>query len=502
MIIDARTAELGEPVRADVCIIGGGAAGITLALALESEQRSVCLLGSGGLAFDRTVQSLYEGLAEGQAVPSTYLRSSRLRYFGGTTNHWTGWCRPLDEIDFEPRPWVPHSGWPFTKTRLAPYYDRAAEVVEIDPFNDTLDEGQGAGGDVIFPDARDAVLTKRFHFSPPTRFGAFYRRDLARSETIRVLLHANVTEIEASEAATRIRRLRVVTLTGRQLYIEAGTYVLAAGGIENARLLLVSDSVQTTGLGNQHDLVGRFFMDHQEMGTGYIVLTAHTEALAAYQGGQPAMSVLALSPEAQRRHEVLNLCLILRSETIRRPSPAGGLPLAIGPAVARLDRLGGGAGRGTEPSPVAYARTLAHSETTPNPESRVTLDDEVDAAGLRRARLSWRLTDDDRLRIWRSMEVLGMELARTRRGRVLLDEDEADPWRGWSNGSHHMGTTRMHDDPKQGVVNRDGRVHGLANLYIAGSSVFPIVGFANPTLTIVALTLRLADHLAAELARA
>ena len=501
VLIDARNAELGDPVRADVCIIGAGAAGITLARELGSERRTVCLLESGGLAFNRAVQSLYEGRAEGQAVHRAYLRTSRLRYFGGTTNHWSGWCRPLDDIDFEPRPWLPHSGWPITKMALAPYYDRAAELVEIEPFDDALDEGHGPEGAIIFPEHDAAVVTKRFHFSPPTRFGTFYRRELARADTTTVLLHANVIDLEANEAGTRIRRVRAATLTGRQLSVEANVYVLAAGAIENTRLLLVSDTVQTAGLGNQHDLVGRFFMDHQEVGTGYLVLTDHMDALAAYQGGRAVMSVLALSREAQRRHKLLNVSVSLVSGSLTRRSAAGGLPLGIGPGIARIDRLDGGSARAPSGSPHAYARSIARAETSPNPESRVTLDEDVDALGLRRARLQWKLTDDDRLNIWRSMEVIAQELARTRRGRVLFDEDESDPWLGWQGGSHHMGTTRMNDDPQRGVVDRNGRVHGLTNLYISGSSIFPTVGFANPTLTIVALTLRLADHLVAELDR-
>jgi len=146
-----------------------------------------------------------------------------------------------------------------------------------------------------------------------------------------------------------------------------------------------------------------------------------------------------------------------------------------------------------------YARTIARAEPVPNRESRVTLDRDVDALGIRRAHLTWMLTAADRRFVWRSMEVLAQELARRRRGRVLVDEDESVPWQGWSGGSHHLGTTRMSDDPRLGVVDRDGRVHGIDNLYVAGSSVFPTAGAANPTLTIVALALRLADHLRAEI---
>ena len=502
MLVDALTTNPGPAIDADVCIVGSAAAGITLARSLDSGDRTVCVLEGGGLRRTRDSQSLYEGVCQGTVLDHRprYISRSRLRYFGGTTGHWTGFCRPLDELDFATRSWVPHSGWPITKADLAPYYLRAADVVEIAPFDDTLDEGLGGPEAVIIQS--ENLVTKRFRFSPPTRFGRVYRRELARSRRVSVWLNANVTAIDVNEAGSRIAQLQVTTPNGRRFVVRAKAFVLAAGGIENARLLLVSDAVQKSGLGNQRDLVGRFFMDHPHVGGGSVVLTDRSSALASYQRTRAdrTMAVLCPSARAQKSHGLLNASISLRSEPIRRQSEAGGMPLAIGPAVYRVDCLGE-AGETAEVIQAPYARALVRSEPAPNPDSRVTIDADVDQLGVRRAHLDWRLSELDRQSIWQTMDLVSREFAVTRRGRVLTDVREDMPWQGVSGGSHHMGTTRMSDSPSTGVVDKTGRLHGVSNLYVAGSSVFPTVGFANPTLTIIALSLRLADHLSNALQR-
>lgn len=502
MLVDALTTDPGQIVEADVCIVGSGAAGITLARALDAGDRTVCVLEGGGLRRDRNTQSLYSGECLGTLLERRrgYISTSRLRLFGGTTGHWTGFCRPLDELDFMVRSWVPYSGWPITKADLNPYYSRAAEVVEIDPFDDALDEGAGGPESVIFQN--DSIVTRRYRFSPPTRFGRVYRRELTRSRRVTVWLNANVTSIDVDETGSRVTQCQVSTLGGRRFVARAKTFVLATGGIENPRLLLASDAVHKTGLGNGNDLVGRFFMDHPHVGTGYVVLTDRSSALASYQGGRGdhTMAALCPSPRAQERHGLLNVGITLRSERIQRVSEAGGTPLAIGPAVYRIDRLGE-EGETSEVIQAPYARTLARAESAPNPDSRVTLDRDVDPLGVRRARLDWRLSELDRESIWRMMDLIAREFAANRRGRVLIDAREEAPWQGFSGGSHHMGTTRMGAGPSTSVVDGTSRLHGVSNLYVTGSSVFPTVGFANPTLTIVALSLRLADQVVRDLQR-
>jgi choline dehydrogenase-like flavoprotein len=501
MLIDARELDPERLIECDVCLIGAGAAGITLARSLSTGSRSICVLESGAFSPDRSTQALYEGDASGTILgdSSGYLSRSRLRYFGGSTNHWSGFCRPLDEDDFEERSWIPHSGWPIRAADLAAFYDRAAAILRIDPFTGEDGGGAAAGSEAgIFPD-HPAVLTCRYHFSR-VQFRAQYEEELAASPQVTVIVHANVTAIEVSDAGTAVTELRVATLTGRHFAVRARLYVLAAGGVENARLLLASDRVQKTGLGNGRDLVGRFFMEHLEGGVGFVALTDRLDAIGPYRAGGGRLGVLCLTAAARREHGLLHASVELNfGNPLRLESEAGGMPLAIGGLLARVDHPPAGPGMGPIPEP-RYARCIIRAEQSPNPESRVTLNSATDALGLRQARLQWQVAAQDGDSLRRTLEVMARELGKAGIGRGLVGLDADDPWPPLHEANHHIGTTRMGHDPATSVVDADGKVHGIANLYVAGSSLFPTAGFANPTLTIVALALRQAEHLGTLLA--
>ena len=493
MLIDTQRIQSGRVIRADVCIAGAGAAGIAIARALSSQGVSVCLLESGGLDFDEDHQSLYEGQLDSSIPPRnpSYLTRSRLRYFGGSTNHWNGWCRPLDELDFSVRSWVPDSRWPIGRSELIPYYDRAAELVAIVPFDDSRDEGlEWAPQFVLLDDP--SFLWKRFHYSPPTRFGSRYRTELAEASNVEVHLHANVVGIDADETGSRVKRIRARTLTGIDVEVAATYYVLAAGGIENARLLLISDGVHKSGLGNDRDVVGRYFMEHPHLDSaGYVVLTDALPQPRVYGRRERMRAVLCPSEALQREYQLLNLCITFNFRSRRRTSSMDHLKAAV----SDLDRLGADSSNGRGD----WSGLFVRAEQSPNPRSRVKLADELDPLGMRRVELVWQMTERDIGSIRRALEVLGLKLGQAGRGRVRVNIREMDPWIGVGGGSHHMGTTRMSDHASRGVVDADCRVHGLANLFVAGSSVFPTVGFANPTFTVVALALRLAEHLAVTL---
>ncbi len=489
MLVDTRTIDVGRTIRADVCIAGAGAAGITIARALASQGLSVCLLESGGLDFDEEHQSLYEGRVGG-SVPGrnpSYLTRSRLRYFGGSTNHWQGWCRPLDDLDFRVRSWVPDSGWPIGRSDLIPYYDRAADLLEIAPFHDSRDEGIGWDPTLLFLD-HPSFVSKRFHFSPPIRFGSRYRPELSGDSKIDVFLNASVVGIDADETGSRIRRIRAATLTGVHVEVVATSYVLAAGGIENARLLLLSDDVHRSGLGNDSDLVGRYFMEHPHLNTaGYIVLAVPLPQLGIYGRRENMRAALCPSEALQREHKLLNLSITLAVDRHDETSSMDGLETAL----SHLRRF-----QPDTPSPRGKRLTcFVRAEQSPNRQSRVTLTADRDRLGLRRVNLAWQMSEYDIDSIRRTLEILASKLGHAARGRLRVHIGETDPWIGMGGGSHHMGTTRMSDHASRGVVDADCRVHGLSNLFVAGSSVFPTGGFANPTLTIVALSLRLAEHL-------
>ena len=245
MFIDGRKVDNGTVIETDLAIIGAGAAGITIARELAGSGISVALIESGGFDFDAATQDLYEGESVGVDYPLT---SSRLRYFGGSTNHWGGWCRPLEPIDFEKRDWVPYSGWPVTREELNPFYDRARDICQIKSgaFDDPA--AWQAGGTPM-PLAGSEVETRFFLYSPPTRFGQVYRSAIKQAKNITCYLNSNVMEIVPAANGTQVAHLDVGTLSGVRFTIKPKSCVLACGGIENARMLLVSNSVMKTPAG-------------------------------------------------------------------------------------------------------------------------------------------------------------------------------------------------------------------------------------------------------------
>ena len=491
MLIDAHTAAPKLEVETDLCIVGAGAAGIAIAREFAGTPVRVTLLESGGRTPDAATQSLYRGTSMAQKY--FQLEAARLRYFGGSTNCWMGFCRPLDEDDFERRDWIPHSGWPFGRAALEPYYRRAQAVCALGPFGYSgADFASPRRPELAFPDAR--VLTHCFQIAP-TRFGEIYHDELAAAPNVDTWLYANVVEIEPDPDAQRVARLHVRVLDGPEFSLRPRAVVLATGGIENARLLLASNRVEAAGLGNRHDLVGSFFMEHPHTYSGEFLPSPAARPLGLYQlhrrGRVDVLGLLALSPALRRSERLANF-----SATLAARSTVSGFERDLGVVIAGME--------GGEPGGQGVPRfALSNAcEQVPNAESRVQLSYERDALGMKRVALKWRLSALDRDSVRRSHEILAREIGRAGLGRVKPGlGDASGTWPADMNGArHHLGTTRMHADPKQGVVDADARVHGVANLYVAGSSVFPTSGSANPTLTIVALALRLADHLKQELA--
>lgn len=543
MFIDARTLADGTVIDADVCIVGAGAAGIALARELSGHRAKVALLESGGLEFDVDTQGLAAG--ENAGFPYYDLDAIRLRYFGGTTNHWAGACRPLDELDFAPRPWVPGSGWPFPKAELDPYYERAHEVCRLAPYD--YDPSAWETPDNPTLSLPGAPLKTALHQSNPIRFGELYREEIRRAPNIRTYLHASVVELEAAPSGGSIGRVRAATLRGNRLHVRARAYILATGAIENARLLLASNGARPSGPGNENGLVGRYFMEHLSVPVALLLPSRPDLPLGFYRGGGryrtggapdvigngflvPRDEVLQeegilncrafLGPVSLSRGEEFRYVSpgVISTEAIVRSLKAGRRPDDLLPHLARLiadmDDVAVFAYRYLRQADEeqGYYITL-HIEQAPDPESRVELASEQDRFGMPRARLVWRFGDLERHTLHRMVRLLAGALGAAGHGRIRavpgdLEIDRgpfgrgADPGPDWPPGVrgawHQMGTTRMHPDPGRGVVDADCRVHGLSNLFMAGSSVFPACGYTNPTLTIVALALRLADHLKQE----
>ena len=446
---------------------------------------------SGGFEFSEDVQALYSGSNLG--LPYQGLDRCRLRYFGGTTNHWSGWCRPLEREDLaaaEPG----GTGWPISYDELASWYGRAHQTCQLGAVDYDASALAGRLGLPLLDTGR--LRTVVYQYSAPTRFGEVYRDELVEAADVNVLLHANVVEIGLQESADAVALLRCATLEGGSFEVQAEHYVLACGAVENARLLL-------HGFGERLPLVGKGFMEHPHFYNGARLLLEAGVDTAFYEGRHTVDSFDGETPDG--RPAVVLGALALTPD--RRD--AEGLP-AIACTMARISDPSGATGE-VEASTVAAAlmptgqddaalyKLTVRSAQSWMAESRVTLGTERDALGMPRVDLDWRVADADVAGVLRSLAVLGAELARVGRGRIWtpLDGNGSYSPRRIDGGCHHMGTTRMAGSAQQGVVDGDGRVYGVPNLYVAGSSVFPSVGFANPTLTIVALAHRLADHLGA-----
>lgn len=487
MIIDARELPDSHVIDADLCIVGAGAAGITLARELNGQGLRVWLLESGGFEPDEEIQSLYRG--ENRGLPYPSLEYTRLRFFGGTTNHWAGWCRPPPARAFRSRSWIPDSGWPFSRESLTRYFERAHVMCDLGPYEYEPEYWGDAGGGraLEFKDGElETVVTQ---FSPPVRFGERYRHPLARAADVNVCLHANVVRIDTDEAGRSVTALQAAALRGPRFTVRPRYCVLATGGIENARLMLDSDHVMPGGIGNSNDLVGRYFMDHIKSEVARFQPGDPRLDLGFYlrhvRNGVPLKGNLRFSDEVLRRERILESYF----ELFPAEDPPGG---SISESVARV--ITSRSSPGTVPSP--GWRVMLRLDPAPNPDSRLTLSRETDALGQRRGRLDWRFGDLEQRSFDRAGQALARAVGRSGLGRLRLKEGHWPPAPEdiTATGFHHMGTTRMHVDPKRGVVDPDCRVHGMSNLYVAGSSIFPTYE-GYPTMTLVALTLRLAEHL-------
>ena len=534
MLVDARTLSPGTTIEADLCILGAGPAGITIARAFLGTDVRVVLLEGGGTQFTRSLRSLptilrehlfeEQSLARGENVGHPYypLRMTRVRSFGGTSNallaHGLRAC-PLDAIDFEAREGRAHGGSPFGRAHLDPFYARAQIACGLGPYRYNVGDWEEPGATPRLAVDGRRLATVMFQYGPVDHFRS-YVHELAAAPNTRLLLHAVAVNVATDARPAAVSSVEAATLAGNRFMVRAGAYVLALGGIDNARLLLASSRSHAAGVGNDHDLVGRYFMEHPHLHAGFFRPSdrALPGRLSLYDrrevDGVAVQAMIQLNDDVMRRERLLNAVVELRPMDRLRTTPAvqssrdlwrslqrgpwtwslaGHALTALRglPDVARLAsrRLGG-----RHPQPDMMKLDVM-AEQAPDPDSRVTLSTKRDRLGMPLARLDWRISEADRHSIRRTLELVDEELRRAGLGRVeSMFGDERPPtniYGGW----HHMGTTRMHVDPALGVVDENCRVHGIDNLFIAGSSVFPTGSAANPTLTIVALALRLADHL-------
>lgn len=507
---------------ADICIVGGGAAGITLALELRDSGLKILILEAGGWIYEAESQALYTG--ENSSFKQFAIETTRLRFLGGSTNHWGGTCPRLSPLDFE-RPDRDEARWPLKFSELDHYYERAEPVLELEFSEDDI-KAENLGP---FYHGQNRLQPAFYAISPPTRFGQKYLEELEKADDIEVLLHCNVLELVERQVGGEIEHVSASDYAGRHLKITAKKYILATGGLENPRILLMSRRRNSSGIGNSYDQVGRYYMDHPGVYLGQVLFNQPAEVNSAFLRRPPVDSHIGafLAPSASVLEES-------GSDNFRfqfQPSNEESLVMEqvkyISTKMAQFEmpdyafeRLSILLRNSEHVANLAYKNLFDASdklfdvgyqstgkichvsidiEQSPNEESRVTLSDSIDSLGLPKLRLDWRLNDTDLDTVSVAIKEITRHFGESGSGRFKVTSALESGDIKYSLSCHHSGTTRMSEDPKKGVVDSDCRVHGVSNLYITGSSVFPATGWANPTLTIVALTIRLADKIKFEM---
>ena len=539
MLVDARELDPGSRVDADVCVIGSGAAGSTVALELANAGRHVTILEAGGPRRRRGAEDPLRGdvPADSEHLPLEAVRERRL---GGTT--WSSRCAPLDRTDFERRDHVPRSGWPISLDDLIPFYVRAQAYCRAGLFEyDAAQALPGGPPFLLAGGSAEVGDAKLWRWSSSVDFGRDHATAFRRHPRLHVFHDAAVLRLERG-GGPGVERAVVAAAPGRTLDVRARTWVIAGGGLESVRLLLAS------GLAGEHDLVGRFYMTHPVASVGRVVFRSprppHAVGFERTRDGVYCRRMLALTPEAQERHGLRNLSAVFWFPDPQDPEHGDPLLSAFslvrtGLARASLDwrsrtlhagyRQNPELGRHTanvlrglpeiaqfgaawardrwlaeRPVPdfmtagrAPFVRIRFDAEQSPDPENRVVLSRERDELGMPRLAVRYRVGEDDRESIRRSLGLLRDELAGLGVADVRLAEGNEAPERlPFGDGTHQLGLARMAASPRDGVVDPDCRLFDAPNVYVAGSAVFPTSGFAAPTLTIVALASRVADHIA------
>ncbi|HUJ72162.1 MAG TPA: GMC family oxidoreductase [Verrucomicrobiae bacterium] len=547
MFIDAREIPPNSQLDCDVVIVGAGAGGIPLACEFANTGWNVILLEAGGKRTDRETQDLYRGEVT-DPLHHGPLDHYRRRCFGGTSTVWGGRCAPFDEIDFQRRAHVPDSGWPICRSDLDPYYRRAHAYCHAGEYEYDVSSALPGKPPEMIPGLRskDVSQDRIWRFSLPTNMAKSFGGVLEQSPRVRVLFHANCLRILTSESGTAVAALKVASLQRNEFSVRARFYVLSAGGLEVTRLLLVSDDVHRHGIGNDHDFLGRFYGSHITGELGAVTLTPRGGPLIwdyeMTRDGVYCRRTLSIRPETQRREGLMNFrcglfpppiadpahrnailssVYLIKRFLIHRIPPEYSKDLAAMTPYKRVLEHARNVVLGAPqlaafsfgwvnkrilserklPSVMLENRANVYNlhfdaEQSPNRESRVMLSEQVDALGVRRLRVDWRFREADAQSVVRSFEILRRDLHDSGVGVTHSSAEELSGalMSGSGVGSHHYGTTRMSADPKAGVVDEHCRVHGVENLFVASSSVCPTTSFANPTLTIVALNLRVADR--------
>jgi choline dehydrogenase-like flavoprotein len=529
----------------DVVIVGGGAAGLTLARALSGRGLSILVLEAGGEKRTQQSQDVYRGeLADPVIHP--HIDRYRERAIGGTSRIWGGRLIPFDPIDFAPRSWVAGSGWPFGFEELEPYYKRAVTEAEGGRYAYDLAEALPASPAELLRGLDGELITTTLErFSKPTNFWTLYGDFFRKASDVKIALNAAVVGVRLDEPGGAVAALEVAKPDGSKCLVRGKSYVLALGGLETTRLLMASTDKKPEGVGNSSGQLGRNYMSHF-CATAGIITFKGASGDVGYDYERDADGIYVrrrfwLNEAAQKQFELLNTTFRTHLPDPSNPDHGDAILSAM---YLVKDLVLYEYSRKFSESKVGWSergrhlmnivsqplrlttfglnwlqkRTFAerklpsvvlgsslnryalefHAEQAPNPDSRLTLSADRDSLGMPRLKVDWRPATLDFESLRRSYRLLSDELARTGTGSLEYDAEglEERAHKHGIVGGHHIGTTRMATDARQGVVNADCRVHDVENLFVLSASVFPTSGQANPTLTLLALALRMAEKLA------
>lgn len=536
MIVDGSALTAGVEKEHELCIVGTGVAGMVLVTELLGKYKDICMVESGAWKPDDDVQSLYALENIGFPIRENY--QSRVRYFGGSCNIWAGRAMIYNEIDLKRRPWIEGIPWPMDFGEIDLYYEAAAGYLGLPSYDKLKPETWRSGlsdfesGLLDNPNFKSNVS---LFAKAPARFGykSKYYKKVKKSDGVTVYINSNVVNVQLDDSRSRVTRVDVKCMNGVRYAVKARNFVLACGGLENTRIMLASDKQMAGGIGNQNGLLGRYYMDHPRAVFGRVGLTKNVKLDhllgMPVRGGKMQLGI-GLSDKIQAEEGLLNNYL-----TLEPNYSIGSMELyqSFVKLMKRLLRKGYSGKRfdfkNAEVADVPeliylltpkellphfmyysyykYSRfvkkfitrlshlsIVSYAEQEASWDSRVYLGPETDRLGMRKLVLDWRISGRSLQSSLRLMELLDQHFREKEAGQMeqKITEISTLPF---TDASHHLGTTRMSDDPKTGVVDSDCRVYGVDNLYVAGSSVFPTAGHANPTLTIAAMALRLADHL-------
>lgn len=524
----------------DVCIVGGGAAGAVLFDILSRTKLKVILLESGGLTPDSETQKLNEGFQRlnGQQPKTEFtdLVWYRLRGLGGTTSIWGGGCKPFQKVDFSTRSWVKDSGWPIDLAELQPFYSEAKRYVEI--TSDVFDERLWSVLEMQPPyninfDEISTIFSIKSGFladdgylkwSGPVNFKKFLANPDSEKSANLVLYNATLTDLKSTAGV--IQYGEVINPRLQKGRIQAKIYVLAAGGWENPRILLNAN--RGAGIGNETDCVGRYYLGHPFGWPADLICPSKTAATKLFwkfqyykigrNRGQPHF---AFKEATQRRHQLLSTGIwllgdydkdsaVYKAMHVQEQLRSGGLAstdISLSDAIVLLMELDDVlvnafrklTNRGVRTRMMEKIPLLYIQEGTPKRDSRIYLSKEKDKFGLKKLVLDWHFDEQEIQNMYKVLKLFAANARNFGWGRIQLrmeaDVNSSNPTRGLHDAAHPSGATRMSDDLKRGVVDRNLRVHTVKNLYVCGSSVFPTNSYVSPTFTIAALAVRLAEHL-------